>query len=54
MKNIYLNNLTGEVIIRRNRLFAYLYFKNIDKHFYDFKTTFKDVVLLEKNTKEVF
>ena len=54
MKNIYLNNLTGEVIIRRNRLFAYLYFKKIDRHFYDFKTTFKDVVLLEKNTKEVF
>lgn len=54
MKNIYLNNLTGEIIIRRNRLFAYLYFKKIDKHFYDYKTTFKDVVLLEKNTKEVF
>ena len=54
MKNIYLNNLTGEVIIRRNRLFAYLYFKKIDRHFYDFKTTIKDVVLLEKNTKEVF
>ena len=35
MKNIYLNNLTGEVIIRRNRLFAYFYFKKIDKHFYD-------------------
>ena len=54
MKNIYLINLTGEVIIRRNRLFAYFYFKKIDKHFYDSKTTFKDVVLLEKNTKEVF
>lgn len=54
MKNIYLNNLTGEVIIRRCRLFAYLYFKKMDKHFYNYKTTFKDVVLLEKNTKEVF
>lgn len=54
MKNIYLNNLTGEVIIKRYRLFAYLYFKKMDKHFYDYKTTFKDVILLEKNTKEVF
>lgn len=54
MKNIYLNNLTGEVIIRRCRLFAYLYFKKMDKHFYNYKTIFKDVVLLEKNTKEVF
>ena len=34
MKNIYLNNLTGEVIIRRCRLSAYLYFKKIDKEEY--------------------
>lgn len=54
MKNIYLNNLTGELIIRKCRLSAYLYFKKAYKHLDDVKTTFKDVVLIEKNTKEVF